>query len=379
MRNKVLISGLLSLLIFCQCSIPVLAAETNTASYSEAVVNMQERGVIKGYANGELRLDDPVSYGEFAVFLYRLRHAEVPAVDGNHPWYYGAVTELTQAGDFQPGLIMDSSGANLLVRNRGAIKILLPYFNIYPYPICAYPDAEFDFVGIETDKVAWNAALQIGLIHEDLDPIGYVTRGQLMKWMYQLETKSYDPLECPVDHPIMETIKSETDWEARNGFIKALADIPEKYLQDFAANGWELYFDENDPRFEEYPEAIGLTYHSRKAIVIRSSSPSTSYHEFGHYVASRTGIQWMLGSFYDLESQKTSGVLREYAMTNASEYFACFFALWIESPNQRAVLEEKAPYTSALIRDALLEAEGIVDKEKVDELYSDVIDALNEK
>lgn len=64
-------------------------------------------------------------------------------------------------------------------------------------------------------------------------------------------------------------------------------------------------------------------------------------------------------------------------MTNASEYFACFFAMWLEAPDQRAVLEEKAPYTSALIRDALLGAEGLVDKEKVDELYSDVIDALN--
>lgn len=377
LKKKALISGLLSLLIFCQCSIPAHASETDSELCSEAVVTMQERGVIQGYANGELHLDDPVSYGELAVFLYRLRYADIPSVEGDHPWYYGAVSELVQSGDFPAGLTMDGSGSTLLVRNRGAIEILLPYFNIYPYPMCAYPDTEFDFVGLETDKMAWNAALQIGLIHESLDPMGFATRGQLLEWMYQLETKSYEPLKCPVDHPIMKSIQSEADWESRNGFIKAMANIPEKYLQDFAKSGWKLYFDKNDPRFEEYSEAIGLTYYGSKVIVIRSSAPSTSYHEFGHYVASRAGIQLMLGNFYDLESKKTAGVLREYAMTNASEYFACFFAMWLEAPDQRAVLEEKAPYTSALIRDALLGAEGLVDKEKVDELYSDVIDALN--
>lgn len=377
MKTNKIFCFLLSFLIICQCSVTALAAEMpENSSSPEAILYMQEKGVIKGYADGDLGLDKPLSYGELAVFLYRIRGLDLPAASKGKPWYSGAIAKLVSSGDLPNGLVIEDGG-NIPVRNRAGIEILLPYFGIYPYPMSLYPDTELNFAGLESQKIAWNAALLIGLIHDDLDPNEIITRGQLMNWMYLLETGSHTPLECPNTHPIFTAIKSESDWKARNGFIKAMALIPEKYLQDFVDEGWSLYFDKDYDAFEESSMAIGITYYGDKAIAVRSADSSTDCHEFGHYVAHRTGISYMLHSFYDLESENLSGILREYAMTNAAEYFACFFAAWLVQPNLHEELEEKAPYTSALVRDALIGANGLVDKDLAFDLYSSAIDQLN--
>lgn len=375
MNRKSLISGFLSLLIFAQCAVPSMAAENvgESGLLDEAVSYMKEENVLYGSADGDLNLDRPLTYGELAVFLFRIRDKELPEVKDTYPWYYGALAELDKQGDFPDGLTIEPNGGDQIVYNKFALRIILPYFGVYPYPMSLYPGVSYDIPGVEQDQMAWNAAILIGLISEDLDPMEEVTRGDLMVWMYRLDTGDFEPLVCPATHPIFETIKNEEDWSARNGFIRAMEYIPEKYLDDFVDAGWSLVFDADSSLFSGYDSAVGITYYNVKTIGVRNSSYVTDCHEFGHFVSYRTGIDSYLRAFYNLESEAVRGILGEYSMTNECEYFAVYFAKYLTSPDQRANLEEKAPYTYSLIEDALVLAEGLVDRDLVQDLYHQVL------
>lgn len=69
---------------------------------------------------------------------------------------------------------------------------------------------------------------------------------------------------------------------------------------------------------------IGLTSYSEKRIYV--STPSSTIHEFGHF------LEWVLRfppeyeMLYREEAEAALAVLREYAATNSHEYFADYFA-----------------------------------------------------
>lgn len=376
MNKKSLISGFLSLFIFAQCAVPSMAAENTGESglLDEAVSYMKEENVLYGSEDGNLNLDRPLTYGELAVFMFRIRDKDIPEVKDPYPWYYGALAELEKQGDFPDGLTIEPRGGDQVVYNKFALRIILPYFGVYPYPMSLYPGVSYDIPGVEQDQMAWNAAILIGLISEDLEPMEEVTRGDLMEWMYRLDTGDFEPLTCPETHPIFETIKTDENWTARNGFIQAMEYIPEKYLDDFVDAGWSLVFDTDSSLFTGYDRAVGITYYDKKTIGVRASSYVTDCHEFGHFVSYRTGIRSYLGAFYNLEAENAKSLLGEYSMTNESEYFAVFFAKYLASPDKRAELKAKAPYTYALVEDALVNAEGLVDRNLAQNLYQQVLD-----
>lgn len=375
MNRKSLISGFLSLLIFAQCAVPSMAAEDtgDLSLLDEAVSYMKEEKVLYGNADGNLNLDRPLTYGELAVFLCRIQDRDVRKYGDQYPWYYGALVELEQEGNFPEGLTSELHGGDNVVYNRFALKIILPYFGIYPYPMSLYPGVSYDIPGTEKDEMAWNAALLIGLIQEDLDPMAPVTRGNLIEWMYRLETGDYQPLVCPENHPILKSIKDETNWEARNGFIESLDYIPEKYLDDFVDNGWSLVFNTNSHLFDNYPTAVGLTVYSNQTIAVRANSIYTNCHEFGHYIAYRTGIESYLSAFYNLEADEAKKVLGSYPMTNDHEYFAGFFGKYLSSPESSEKLKQLAPYTWTLIDQGLIHANGLVNMDVVQDLYHQVL------
>ena len=80
---------------------------------------------------------------------------------------------------------------------------------------------------------------------------------------------------------------------------------------------------------------IGATNYSRKTIYI--SEASATLHEFGHF------LDWMLGfpaeheQLYLAEAQNSG--LRDYAKTNAREYFADCFDYWITHGSNSEMME----------------------------------------
>ena len=113
-----------------------------------------------------------------------------------------------------------------------------------------------------------------------------------------------------------------------NDYLLALRQVPEPMLAAFEVAGWTYRID-----FDYISElckqlnmgCIGATDYSQKTIYL--SDTRATLHEFGHF------LDWMLGFPAEHEqlfrAEAAAAPLRNYAKTNAREYFADCFAYWI--------------------------------------------------
>lgn len=140
-----------------------------------------------------------------------------------------------------------------------------------------------------------------------------------------------------------------------NDYLLALRQVPEPVLATFNAAGWTYRID-----FDYISElskqlnmsCIGATNYSRKTIYI--SEASATLHEFGHF------LDWTLGFPAEHEqlfrAEAAAAPLRDYAKTNAREYFADCFAYWVkyaENANAISLLQECAPLTYRYMEDLM--------------------------
>ena len=122
-------------------------------------------------------------------------------------------------------------------------------------------------------------------------------------------------------------------------------------LAAFNAAGWAYRID-----FDYISElskqlnmsCIGATNYSQKTIYL--SDASTTLHEFGHFLAWTLGIPAEHEQLYLAEAQNSG--LRDYAKTNAREYFADCFDYWITHGSNSEMMEhlrKNAPQTWAYL------------------------------
>ena len=140
-----------------------------------------------------------------------------------------------------------------------------------------------------------------------------------------------------------------------NDYLLALRQVPEPMLAAFKVAGWTYRID-----FDYISElskqlnmsCIGATNYSQKTIYI--SEASATLHEFGHF------LDWTLGFPAEHEqlfrAEAATAPLRNYAKTNAREYFADCFAYWVkyaENANAISLLQECAPMTYRYMEDLM--------------------------
>ena len=140
-----------------------------------------------------------------------------------------------------------------------------------------------------------------------------------------------------------------------NDYLVALRQVPEPMLAAFNAAGWtyRIDFDYMGGLSKKLNmSCIGATNYSQKTIYL--SEASATLHEFGHF------LDWTLGfpaeheQLYLAEAQNSG--LRNYAKTNAREYFADSFAYWVkyaENANAISLLQECAPMTYRYMEDLM--------------------------
>lgn len=132
-----------------------------------------------------------------------------------------------------------------------------------------------------------------------------------------------------------------------NDYLLALRQVPEPMLAAFNAAGWTYRID-----FDYISElskqlnmsCIGATNYSQKTIYL--SEASATLHEFGHF------LDWTLGFPAEHEqlfrAEAAAAPLRNYAKTNAREYFAdCFDYCIIHGNDSKMMksLRKNAPQT----------------------------------
>ena len=89
---------------------------------------------------------------------------------------------------------------------------------------------------------------------------------------------------------------------------------------------------------------IGATNYSQKTIYL--SEAGATLHEFGHFLDWTLGIPAKHEQLYLAEAQNSG--LRDYAKTNAREYFADCFDYWITHGSNSEMMEhlrKNAPQT----------------------------------
>ena len=132
-----------------------------------------------------------------------------------------------------------------------------------------------------------------------------------------------------------------------NDYLLALRQVPEPMLAAFEVAGWTYRIDFNyisELSKQLNMSCIGATNYSQKTIYI--SEASATLHEFGHF------LDWMLGFPAEHEqlfrAEAAAAPLRNYAKTNAREYFADCFSYCIIHGNDSEMmkhLRKNAPQT----------------------------------
>ena len=185
---------------------------------------------------------------------------------------------------------------------------------------------------------------ELGLCSDDADTNALVTRGDAAIILHAVLTQSLHIEEPPA--PV--TLVNAADVNI-NDYLLALRQVPEPMLAAFEVAGWTYRID-----FDYISElskqlnmsCIGATNYSQKTIYI--SEASATLHEFGHFLDWTLGIPAEHEQLYLAEAQNSG--LRDYAKTNAREYFADSFDYWIAysgSEKRMETFRNAAPQTWA--------------------------------
>ena len=183
---------------------------------------------------------------------------------------------------------------------------------------------------------------ELGLCSDDADTNALVTRGEAAIILHAVLTQSFR-IEAP---PAPVALVNAAGVNI-NDYLLALRQVPEPVLATFKVAGWiyRIDFDYISELSKQLDmSCIGATNYSQKTIYI--SEASATLHEFGHFLDWTLGIPAEHEQLYLAEAQNSG--LRDYAKTNAREYFADCFAYWVKyagNTNAISLLQECAPMT----------------------------------
>lgn len=174
---------------------------------------------------------------------------------------------------------------------------------------------------------------ELGLCSDDADTNALVTRGDAAIILHVVLTQSFRIEEPPVPVTLVNAAGVNV-----NDFLLELRKLPEQVLDAFNAAGWTycIDFDYMGGLSKKLNmSCIGATNYSRKTIYI--SEASATLHEFGHFLDWTLGFSAEHEQLYLAEAQNSG--LRDYAKTNAREYFADCFAYCIIHGNDSEMME----------------------------------------
>ena len=191
------------------------------------------------------------------------------------------------------------------------------------------------------------AGRELGLCSDDADTNALVTRGEAAIILHAVLTQSFRIEEPPV--PVTLVNASGVNV---NDFLLELRKVPEQILDAFNAAGWTYridfdYISELSKQLDM--SCIGATNYSQKTIYL--SDASATLHEFGHFLDWRLGFPVEHEHLYLAEAQNSG--LRDYAKTNAIEYFADCFDYWITYSADKKRMDDfrdAAPQTYAYMK-----------------------------
>ena len=312
--------------------------------YAESILYLADCGITNGTNSRLFSPDAPVTTRQWAVLLCRAYGLET---DGTTWAELGqsAVKQVYQKGWLEATAL---STPNMRMC-RGAF-----YKSVFAVAgVTVYDNTLYGGEPLSDYENCLRAARELHLCGDDADLLETVTRGEAAQALHAILTRELAVREPPM--PV--TLENRSDANT-NAFLLAIHRVPQPILDAFNEHGWRYVIDYDylaDLSQQLGMTCAGATSYGDKTIYI--SEAGATLHEFGHFLGSVLNAPAERERLYHLEVRDAG--LRAYAKTNASEYFADFFAYWIisrQSAGKMAWLQAEAPQTYAYFE--ALEASG---------------------
>ena len=310
-----------------------------SADCYESVMYLAEHEITQGTGNGCFSPDAPVTTSQWAVMLCRAYGVETK---GNS-W-----SELSQSAveqSYRNGWLNETalSAPNIQLCRGSLLKSAFAAAKIPVYDSVLYAGG----VSLPDHENCIRIGKKLQLCGEEDDANEIVTRRDAAMLLHAILTRAFTVEAPPAPVALVNTAGVNI-----NDYLLALRQVPEPVIATFNAAGWTYRID-----FDYISElskqlnmsCIGATNYSQKTIYL--SEASATLHEFGHFLDWTLGIPAEHEQLYLAEAQNSG--LRDYAKTNAREYFADCFDYWIAySGNEKRMetFRDAAPQTWAYMK-----------------------------
>ena len=305
-----------------------------TADCYESVMYLAEHEITQGTGNGYFSLDAPVTVRQWAMMLCRAYDVKV---EGNS-W-----SDLSQSAveqSYRKGWLNETalSAPNIQLCRGALLKSAFAAAKIPVYDSVLYAGG----VSLPDHENCIRIGKELQLCGEANTANEIVTRRDAAMLLHAILTRAFTVEAPPAPVALVNAAGVNI-----NDYLVALRQVPEPMLAAFNAAGWTYRID-----FDYISElskqlnmsCIGATNYSQKTLYI--SEASATLHEFGHFLDWTRGFPAEYEQLYLAEAQNSG--LRDYAKTNAREYFADCFAYCIIHGNDSEMMEslrKNAPQT----------------------------------
>ena len=313
-----------------------------TADCYESVMYLSEHEITQGTGNGCFSPDAPVTVRQWAVMLCRAYEVKV---EGSS---WGDLSQSAVEQSYRRGWLNETalSEPNTQLCRGALLKSAFAAAKIPVYDSVLYAGG----VSLPDYENCIRIGKELQLCGEANTANEIVTRRDVAMLLHAILTRAFTVEAPPAPVALVNAAGVNI-----NDYLVALRQVPEPMLAAFNAAGWTYRID-----FDYISElskqlnmsCIGATNYSQKTIYI--SEASATLHEFGHF------LDWTRGFPAEHEqlfrAEAAAAPLRDYAKTNAREYFADCFAYWVkyaENANAISLLQECAPLTYRYMEDLM--------------------------
>lgn len=313
-----------------------------SADCYESVMYLAEHEITQGTGNGCFSPDAPVTTSQWAVMLCRAYGVET----NGSTW-----SELSQNAveqSYRKGWLNETalSAPNTQLCRGALYKSAFAAAKIPVYDSALYAGG----VSLPDHENCIRIGKELQLCGEEDDANEIVTRRDAAMLLHAILTRAFTVEAPPAPVALVNAAGVNI-----NDYLLALRQVPEPVLATFKVAGWTYridfdYISELSKQLDM--SCIGATNYSQKTIYI--SEASATLHEFGHFLDWTLGIPAEHEQLYLAEAQNSG--LRDYAKTNAREYFADCFAYWVKyagNTNAISLLQECAPMTYRYMEDLM--------------------------
>ena len=316
MRKKLMVCCT-AFLLALSLTVPALAASgafqdvPETADCYESVMYLAEHEITQGTGNGCFSPNAPATARQWAMMLCRAYDMKV---EGSS-WSDLSQSAVEQA--YRKGWLNETalSAPNIQLCRGALLKSAFAAAKIPVYDSVLYAGG----VSLPDYENCIRIGKELQLCGEEDDANEIVTRRDAAMLLHAILTRAFTVGAPPA--PVM--LVNAAGWTYRIDF---------DYISELSKH--------------LNMSCIGATNYSQKTIYL--SEASATLHEFGHFLDWTLGIPAEHEQLYLAEAQNSG--LRDYAKTNAREYFADCFDYWIAysgSEKRMETFRNAAPQTWA--------------------------------